>query len=159
MAGAATVSVPSASPSAPTPPSPAPLLAPLPLPFAAGSFGVVQVGRDESQPPPGVFGRRGSPGLSCVVCGDTSSGKHYGIMACNGCSGFFKRSVRRRLIYRCAGGTGTSTEGWLFSIKIPLNAFFWSELTTKGLDGVMVLSVGLKICSFECERFPRLKGQ
>ena len=44
--------------------------------------------------------------LLCVVCGDTSSGKHYGILACNGCSGFFKRSVRRRLIYRCQAGTG-----------------------------------------------------
>ena len=39
-------------------------------------------------------------GLTCCVCGDTSSGKHYGILARNGCSGFFKRSVRRRLIYR-----------------------------------------------------------
>uniref|UniRef100_A0A1I8H355 Nuclear receptor domain-containing protein n=1 Tax=Macrostomum lignano TaxID=282301 RepID=A0A1I8H355_9PLAT len=35
------------------------------------------------------------------------SGKHYGILACNGCSGFFKRSVRRKLIYRCQAGTGT----------------------------------------------------
>ena len=43
-------------------------------------------------------------GLICVVCGDTSSGKHYGILACNGCSGFFKRSVRRKLIYRCVCG-------------------------------------------------------
>ncbi|CAL8071077.1 unnamed protein product [Orchesella dallaii] len=51
-------------------------------------------------------GRRQSTGLSCVVCGDTSSGKHYGILACNGCSGFFKRSVRRKLIYRCQAGTG-----------------------------------------------------
>ncbi|KFV14332.1 Photoreceptor-specific nuclear receptor, partial [Tauraco erythrolophus] len=34
------------------------------------------------------------------------SGKHCGIYACNGCSGFFKRSVRRKLIYRCQAGTG-----------------------------------------------------
>ncbi|XP_030622439.1 photoreceptor-specific nuclear receptor-like [Chanos chanos] len=51
-------------------------------------------------------GKALSPGLLCKVCGDTSSGKHYGIYACNGCSGFFKRSVRRRLIYRCQAGTG-----------------------------------------------------
>lgn len=48
-----------------------------------------------------------SSNLLCIVCGDVSSGKHYGILACNGCSGFFKRSVRRRLIYRCQAGTGT----------------------------------------------------
>ncbi|KAG8440259.1 hypothetical protein GDO86_006142 [Hymenochirus boettgeri] len=47
-----------------------------------------------------------SPALLCRVCGDGSSGKHYGIFACNGCSGFFKRSVRRKLIYRCQAGTG-----------------------------------------------------
>ncbi|XP_061578601.1 photoreceptor-specific nuclear receptor-like [Cololabis saira] len=45
-------------------------------------------------------------GVLCQVCADSSSGKHYGIYACNGCSGFFKRSVRRRLIYRCQAGTG-----------------------------------------------------
>ncbi|KAG7249768.1 hypothetical protein CRUP_018465, partial [Coryphaenoides rupestris] len=47
-----------------------------------------------------------APGLLCEVCADSSSGKHYGIYACNGCSGFFKRSVRRRLIYRCQAGSG-----------------------------------------------------
>uniref|UniRef100_A0A3P9ADC5 Photoreceptor-specific nuclear receptor n=1 Tax=Esox lucius TaxID=8010 RepID=A0A3P9ADC5_ESOLU len=51
-------------------------------------------------------GKALSPALLCKVCGDSSSGKHYGIYACNGCSGFFKRSVRRRLIYRCQAGTG-----------------------------------------------------
>lgn len=48
----------------------------------------------------------GDNNLTCIVCGDISSGKHYGILACNGCSGFFKRSVRRNLVYRCNAQTG-----------------------------------------------------
>ncbi|CAJ1056632.1 Photoreceptor-specific nuclear receptor [Xyrichtys novacula] len=47
-----------------------------------------------------------SQGMLCKVCSDSSSGKHYGIYTCNGCSGFFKRSVRRGLVYRCHAGTG-----------------------------------------------------
>ncbi|CAH1254374.1 NR2E3 [Branchiostoma lanceolatum] len=54
-------------------------------------------------------GKRLMSHTACKVCGDTSSGKHYGIYACNGCSGFFKRSVRRKLIYRCQAGTGMCT--------------------------------------------------
>ncbi|KAK5649102.1 hypothetical protein RI129_003994 [Pyrocoelia pectoralis] len=70
-----------------------------------GSQTLVQASR--TPPPPWSFPtKKGTPGLVCVVCGDTSSGKHYGILACNGCSGFFKRSVRRKLIYRCQAGTG-----------------------------------------------------
>uniref|UniRef100_A0A8C2WFM9 Photoreceptor-specific nuclear receptor n=1 Tax=Cyclopterus lumpus TaxID=8103 RepID=A0A8C2WFM9_CYCLU len=53
-----------------------------------------------------VPGKANGHDLLCTVCCDSSSGKHYGIYACNGCSGFFKRSVRRRLIYRCQAGTG-----------------------------------------------------
>jgi hypothetical protein len=39
--------------------------------------------------------------IECVVCNDKSSGKHYGQYTCEGCKSFFKRSVRRNLVYQC----------------------------------------------------------
>ncbi|CAH1271369.1 ESRRG [Branchiostoma lanceolatum] len=40
----------------------------------------------------------------CVVCRDQASGLHYGAMACEGCKGFFKRTVQNRRLYACVRG-------------------------------------------------------
>lgn len=37
----------------------------------------------------------------CLVCGDKASGYHYSVFSCEGCKGFFKRSVQKNLSYLC----------------------------------------------------------
>nr|BAN21221.1 hepatocyte nuclear factor 4 [Riptortus pedestris] len=37
----------------------------------------------------------------CSICGDRATGKHYGASSCDGCKGFFRRSVRKNHLYSC----------------------------------------------------------
>jgi hypothetical protein len=38
---------------------------------------------------------------TCAICGDRATGKHYGAASCDGCKGFFRRSVRKAKGYTC----------------------------------------------------------
>lgn len=38
---------------------------------------------------------------NCAICGDRATGKHYGAASCDGCKGFFRRSVRKKHAYSC----------------------------------------------------------
>ncbi|NXN33603.1 NR4A1 protein, partial [Nycticryphes semicollaris] len=45
-----------------------------------------------------------SPGTGegrCAVCGDNASCQHYGVRTCEGCKGFFKRTVQKNAKYIC----------------------------------------------------------
>uniref|UniRef100_A0A8C7WHC5 Nuclear receptor subfamily 1, group H, member 4 n=1 Tax=Oncorhynchus mykiss TaxID=8022 RepID=A0A8C7WHC5_ONCMY len=37
----------------------------------------------------------------CVVCGDKASGYHYNALTCEGCKGFFRRSITKNAVYKC----------------------------------------------------------
>ncbi|XP_047435791.1 hepatic nuclear factor 4, beta [Mugil cephalus] len=37
----------------------------------------------------------------CSICADRATGKHYGASSCDGCKGFFRRSIRNNHTYNC----------------------------------------------------------
>ncbi|KAK2712337.1 hypothetical protein QYM36_011132, partial [Artemia franciscana] len=39
--------------------------------------------------------------IPCKICGDKSSGVHYGVISCEGCKAFFRRALKRVINYKC----------------------------------------------------------
>ncbi|KAI6052101.1 vitamin D3 receptor isoform X1 [Marmota monax] len=52
-----------------------------------------------SLPDPGDFDRN-VPRI-CGVCGDRATGFHFNAMTCEGCKGFFRRSMKRKALFTC----------------------------------------------------------
>ncbi|TNN82103.1 Nuclear receptor subfamily 2 group C member 1-A [Liparis tanakae] len=77
----------------------------------------------------------------CVVCGDKASGRHYGAVSCEGCKGFFKRSIRKNLVYTCRGSGECAIN------KLHRNRCQYCRLQR-------CMSLGMKQDSVQCERKP-----
>ncbi|NXB88134.1 NR4A2 protein, partial [Vidua chalybeata] len=55
---------------------------------------------DSQVPSPPSRGSPSNEGL-CAVCGDNAACQHYGVRTCEGCKGFFKRTVQKNAKYVC----------------------------------------------------------
>lgn len=49
----------------------------------------------------------------CKICGDRASGYHYNALSCEGCKGFFRRSITRNAVYTCKYGGHCEMDMWM----------------------------------------------
>lgn len=83
----------------------------------------------------------GDLSLLCCVCQDRASGRHYGVLSCEGCKGFFKRSIRKQVLYTC-----------LSTKDCPINKFMRNRCQYCRLQ--KCLQVGMRIEAVQNERRP-----
>ncbi|XP_075260841.1 uncharacterized protein LOC142352250 isoform X2 [Convolutriloba macropyga] len=56
-------------------------------------------------------------GGKCKICSDTATGFHYDVLSCEGCKGFFRRSVTSNTLNRCASRAASG-------MKCDINIFY-----------------------------------
>ncbi|CAL8324492.1 unnamed protein product [Merluccius merluccius] len=92
------------------PPPPPPPETQYAAPGQGSGAGPLPLGR-RSRLGPG--GRARAQEELCVVCGDKASGYHYNALTCEGCKGFFRRSVTKKAVYRCKSGGGCEMDMYM----------------------------------------------
>ncbi|XP_066995925.1 ecdysone receptor [Anabrus simplex] len=131
----------SPSPGAPLPPltpSPGPQGAPYTIisngyssPMSSGSYDPYspngKLGREDLSPPGSLNGysvdscdakKKKGPAPRqqeelCLVCGDRASGYHYNALTCEGCKGFFRRSITKNAVYQCKYGNNCEIDMYM----------------------------------------------
>ncbi|XP_019584781.2 nuclear receptor subfamily 4 group A member 3 [Rhinolophus sinicus] len=81
-------------------PKRAPTLAFPPLGLTASPTASSLLGESPSLPSPPNRSSSSGEG-TCAVCGDNAACQHYGVRTCEGCKGFFKRTVQKNAKYVC----------------------------------------------------------
>lgn len=75
--------------------------------FAGNASVMTEYGGGGSSGSGGAIGQSDQPDTKdgmdelCPVCGDKVSGYHYGLLTCESCKGFFKRTVQNKKVYTC----------------------------------------------------------
>ncbi|XP_050545380.1 ecdysone receptor-like isoform X2 [Daktulosphaira vitifoliae] len=77
-----------------------------------GSGNVAGGGGMNSAVAGGVLNNR-PPEELCLVCGDRSSGYHYNALTCEGCKGFFRRSITKNAVYQCKYGNNCEIDMYM----------------------------------------------
>ena len=92
----------------------------------------------------------------CRVCGDEATGKHYNVMTCEGCKGFFKRTIQLGLMYKCRQFNSKknleqsepSTVSYFFFDLAPHRIFqrlkLFSKIAYQGLPIILAINCFLK---------------
>lgn len=75
--------------------------------MVAGTLFTPQSAMSEKPKRKEKYGSGNNEHILCRVCGDKSSGFHYGVFSCEGCKGFFRRTVRQKMEYKaCENAKG-----------------------------------------------------
>lgn len=82
-----------------------------PMPFGQPSAPPAAAGDPERRNKKGPAPRQQEE--LCLVCGDRASGYHYNALACEGCKGFFRRSVTKSQKYACKYGDGCEIDMYM----------------------------------------------